>query len=128
MHTHKVIYKDGSEWGRRFTGTSEAVQFGQRHPNVETIITLRGTVEYGLTEDGTFVNRLVEEAEERKTLQAKLEAEGLSQTEARRLAKLDNAAGDLPQQHVAIARAHPKGSWGGHEHFWTVTWDRLIPE
>lgn len=47
MFTHKVIMKDGSNWGRVFTGSSEAIAYGQARPSVETIETVRGTVEYG---------------------------------------------------------------------------------
>lgn len=56
MFTHNVIMRNGSIRGRVFTGTGEAVAYGQAHRRVETIETVRGTVEYGRTEDGAFVN------------------------------------------------------------------------
>lgn len=55
-HTHNVVHKDGSIKRMAFPGMAGVLAYGRKHRRtVETIETLRGTVEYGLTEDGTFV-------------------------------------------------------------------------
>ncbi len=45
----------------------------------------------------------------------------LTQSEARKLAREKNEAGDYPNGMVNVAHAVPVGSWGGQEQGWSVS-------